>query len=148
MYYNPLLPLTDVVRLTVLFALWYYIKKIESINCPTTASWKPVYIKFYAVVFIILIIISLFHAPNTNINCANVILNGTLNLILIYAIFSYIREIEGDFKACNLTKLDLDFQLVHEFLKLYSLVIILLLISGMLLIISAGISFIPLPKYR
>lgn len=146
-YYNPLLPLTDIVRLCIIFGLWYYVKKIESINCPITPSWKPVYIKFYAVVSIILLLLGLMHEPSVDISMLNIVINGLLNIILIYAVFSYIREIEDSFKSCELSKLDLDFHLVHEFLKLYSLVIVLLLISFVLLLTSIGVSLFPIPKY-
>lgn len=147
LYYNPMLPLVDVVRLCIIFSLWYYVKKIDSINCPITPSWKPVFIKFYAVISIILLVISLLNPPCFEMSNLNLALNGGLNIVLIYAVFSYIREIEDAFKACELGKLDLDFHLVHEFLKLYSLVIVLLLVSFVLLLVSIGISFIPIPKY-
>ena len=146
-YYNPLLPLTDIVRLCIIFGLWYYVKKIESINCPITPSWKPVYIKFYAVVSIILLLLGLMHEPSLDISMLNITINGVLNIILIYAVFSYVREIEDAFKSCELGKLDLDFHLVQEFLKLYSLVIVLLLISFILLLTSIGVALFPIPKY-
>jgi uncharacterized BrkB/YihY/UPF0761 family membrane protein len=74
-------------------------------------------------------------------------LNGILTAILIWAVFSYVREIEDAFRECHVGKLDMDFHLVHEFLKLYSLVMVLLIIVFVLFIISIYMTFIPVPKY-
>jgi uncharacterized BrkB/YihY/UPF0761 family membrane protein len=74
-------------------------------------------------------------------------LNGILTAILIWAVFSYVREIEDAFRVCHVGKLDMDFHLVHEFLKLYSLVMVLLIIVFVLFVGSIYMTFIPVPKY-
>lgn len=147
MYFNPAIPFTDLIRLTVIFMLWFYVKKINSIHCKITPSWKPTYIKFYAIISIVFIIISLFYGPTFEMSSFQVSLNGILTAILIWAVFSYVREIEDAFRECHVGKLDMDFHLVHEFLKLYSLVMVLLIIVFVLFIISIYMTFIPVPKY-
>ena len=147
MYFNPAIPFTDLIRLTVIFMLWFYVKKINSIHCKITPSWKPTYIKFYAIISIVFIIISLFYGPTFEMTSFQVSLNGILTAILIWAVFSYVREIEDAFRECHVGKLDMDFHLVHEFLKLYSLVMVLLIIVFVLFIISIYMTFIPVPKY-
>lgn len=146
-YFNPAIPFTDLIRLTIIFMLWFYVKKIEGIHCKITPSWKPTYIKFYAIISILFIIISLFYGPTFEMTSFQVSLNGILTAILIWAVFSYVREIEDAFRECHVGKLDMDFHLVHEFLKLYSLVMVLLIIVFVLFIISIYMTFIPVPKY-
>ncbi len=156
MYYNPLWAFADLLRLTIVFMLLHYVRKIENINCAqlvngTIPSWKPTYLKFYAVISILFIFVGLFGGSilckftqfKIGINCILGILTG----IFIWAIFSYVREIEDAFKACHITKLDMDFHLIHEFLKLYSFVMVLLILVFTLLVISIYISYLPIPKY-
>jgi len=147
MYFNPAIPFTDLIRLTVVFMLWFYVKKIEHIHCKVEPSWKPTYIKFYAIISIVFIIISLFYGPTFEMTSFQVALTGILTAVLIWAIFSYVREIEDAFRVCHIGRLDMDFHLVHEFLKLYSLVMVLLIIVFTLFIISIYMTFIPVPKY-
>jgi len=147
MYFNPAIPFTDLIRLTVVFMLWFYVNKINSIRCKFTPSWKPTYIKFYAIISIVFIIIGLFYGPTFEMTSFQVSLNGILTAILIWAVFSYVREIEDAFRECHVGKLDMDFHLVHEFLKLYSLVMVLLIIVFVLFICSIYMTFIPVPKY-
>lgn len=147
MYYNPAIPFTDLLRITIIFILWFYVRKIETIQCKFTPSWKPTYIKFYAIISVIFIIISLFYGPTFEITSFQTSLNGILTAILIWAIFSYVREIEDTFRICHINKLDMDFHLIHEFLKLYSLIMVLLIIVFTLFVISIYMTFVPIPKY-
>ena len=147
MYYNPAIPFTDLLRLTIIFMLWHYVKKIETIHCSVTPSWKPTYIKFYVIISILFILISLFYGPTFEMTAFQVSLNGILTTVLIWAVFSYVREIEDAFRVCQIEKLDMDFHLVHEFLKLYSLVMVLLFIIFGLFVVSIYMTFIPVPKY-
>lgn len=147
MYFNPAIPFTDLIRLTIIFMLLFYVRKIETIHCKIGPSWKPTYIKFYAIISIVFIIISLFYGPTFEMTSFQVSLNGMLTAILIWAIFSYVREIEDAFRECHVGKLDMDFHLVHEFLKLYSLIMVLLIIVFILFVVSIYMTFIPVPKY-
>ena len=144
LYYNQLLPLADVVRLTLCVVLYTYVRKMENIKCLTYTSWKPTYIKFYSVVTIILIVLSLFSKPNFNLTALIVSITIPMSLVLVYAVYTYIRELEESFRTCPLSK---DVKYVHEFLKLYSLVNVLCIVVMCMVVVSSVVSLIKFPKY-
>ena len=146
MTYNPILPLTDVIKLTIIMVLWYYVKRIETIKCPRLPSWKPMYIKFYVVIATAFLLVGLLYSPLDNMPVR--LIMSVLNLVLIFAVATYVREIEAEFTDCQMGKADINFQLVQEFLKLYSLIMVLLIVFTVLAIISFGISTLPIPKYE
>ena len=126
--------------------MYYYITRLETIKCLKQPSWKPTFIKFYSVVNIILIVLStLSPAPNTlDIQAVITSITIPLSLTLIYAVYTYVRELEKEFKDCNLSQ---NIELVHEFLKLYSLLAVIGLIFIVLLGLSVLLSFVKFPKY-
>ena len=63
--------------------------------------------------------------------------------MLIYTIYTYVRELEKEFKDCNLSN---NIEFVHEFLKLYSLLSVLGLVFIVLIGISSVLSFVKFPK--
>ena len=146
MYFNPSLILIDLVRLLIAYAMYYYITRLEQIKCLKQPSWKPTFIKFYSVVNIILIVLStLSPSPNTlDVQGVITAINLPLSIILIYTIYTYVRELETEFKNCNLSQ---NMELVHEFLKLYSLLSVLALVFIVLIGVSVALSFIKFPKY-
>lgn len=146
MYFNPSLVLIDLVRLLVSYAMYYYITRLEQIKCLKQPSWKPTFIKFYAVVSIILIVLSTVSPmPNTlDIQAVIISIQLPLSIMLIYTIYTYVRELEKEFKDCNLSN---NIEFVHEFLKLYSLLSVLGLVFIVLIGISSVLSFVKFPKY-
>ena len=146
MYFNPSLVLIDLVRLLVSYAMYYYITRLEQIKCLKQPSWKPTYIKFYAVVSIILIILTTVSPVPNTLDMQAVIMSIQLPLavMLIYTIYTYVRELEKEFKNCHLSQ---NMEFVHEFLKLYSLLSVLGLIFMVLIGISSVLSFVKIPKY-
>ena len=146
MYYNPSFVLLDLLRITLAFAMYYYITRLETIKCLKQPSWKPTFIKFYSVVMIILVVLStLSPIPDTiNIQAVITAITVPLSLTLIYAVYTYVRELEKEFKDCNLSQ---NIELVHEFLKLYSLLAIIGIVFILLMGLSVLLSFVKFPKY-
>ena len=146
MYFNPSFVLMDLVRLLIAYAMYYYITRLEQIKCLKQPSWKPTYIKFYAVVTILLVVLSMVSPmPNTlQLQAVIVSIQLPLSVMLIYAIYTYVRELEKEFKNCQLSQ---NMELVHEFLKLYSLLSVLGLVFIVLLMVSSALSFFRIPKY-
>lgn len=146
MYFSPQYVLIDLIRLSIAYAMYYYITRLERIKCLNKPTWKSTYIKFYAVVMIILIVLSMLSPMPTTMNTQAVIVSITLPLsvVLVYAIYTHVRELELEFKNCPASN---DIMRVHEFLKLYSLIVVLGLIFIILLVISSILTFIKIPKY-
>tara|TARA_B100000242_G_C43041628_1_gene486004 strand:- start:1371 stop:1949 length:579 start_codon:yes stop_codon:yes gene_type:complete len=146
MYFNPSLILIDLVRLLISYAMYYYITRLEQIKCLKQPSWKPTFIKFYSVVSIILIVLSsVSPMPNTlDIQAVIMSIQLPLSIMLIYTIYTYVRELEKEFKDCNLSN---NIEFVHEFLKLYSLLSVLGLVFIVLVALSSVLSFVKFPKY-
>ena len=143
-YYHPFIPLTDLVRITVLITLFYYVRKIET-TCPvpTVQSWKPLFIKYYVVMNLIILVGSiLFYEGLATIFLS---INSVMTAILIGAVYTYIREIETIIPQC--TDNNIGFNFAHEFLKLYSLIHMLLVVVFILLVISIIVSGVPITKY-
>lgn len=146
MYYNPSFVLLDLLRITLAFAMYYYITRLETIKCLKQPSWKPTFIKFYSVVMIILVVLSTLSPIPDTVDVQAVITSITipLSLTLIYAVYTYVRELEKEFKDCNLSQ---NIELVHEFLKLYSLLAVIGIVFMLLMGLSILLSFVKLPKY-
>ena len=146
MYYNPSFVLLDLLRITLAFAMYYYITRLETIKCLKQPSWKPTFIKFYSVVMIILVVLSTLSPIPDTIDVQSVITAITvpLSLTLIYAVYTYVRELEKEFKDCNLSQ---NIELVHEFLKLYSLLAVIGIVFILLMGLSVLLSFVKFPKY-
>jgi len=146
MYYNPSFVLLDLLRITLAFAMYYYITRLETIKCLKQPSWKPTFIKFYSVVMIILVVLStLSPIPDTiDVQAVITAITVPLSLTLIYAVYTYVRELEKEFKDCNLSQ---NIELVHEFLKLYSLLAIIGIVFILLMGLSVLLSFVKFPKY-
>jgi len=146
MYYNPSFVLLDLLRITLAFAMYYYITRLETIKCLKQPSWKPTFIKFYSVVMIILVVLStLSPIPDTvDVQAVITAITVPLSVTLIYAVYTYVRELEKEFKDCNLSQ---NIKLVHEFLKLYSLLAIIGIVFILLMGLSVLLSFVKFPKY-
>lgn len=144
MYYNAMLPVVDVIRLFISFLIIYFIQRMESIKCLDQASWKPTYMKFFSVVIIILTTVGILSDPSFEVTGLALAVGIPLNVIMIYAVYTYVRELEHSFKSCPLSQTDLN---IHEFLKFYSLIMVLLLGLAAAAIIGVIMAFIPFPKY-
>lgn len=139
-----MLPIVDVVRLFISFLIIYFVQRMESIKCLDQASWKPTYMKFFSVVIIIITIVGILSDPSFEITGLALAVGIPLNIVMIYAVYTYVRELEASFKSCPLSQTDLN---IHEFLKLYSLIMVLLLVLAVAAFIGIIMSFIPFPKY-
>jgi H+/gluconate symporter-like permease len=65
-------------------------------------------------------------------------------LIYIWTLYTYVRELEDNFKNCELSN---DVKYVHEFVKLYSLILVLIICMVLVTLLSTILSFFQLPKY-
>lgn len=144
MLYSPILPLVDLVKLLISFVILHYVTRMEEIKCLAAPSWKPVYIKFYSIAVIVMIIISMFSTPSSAVCGFIISVNVPLGIIMAYAVYTYIRDLEANFMNCSLSQED---KYVHEFLKLYSLVLIMLVAVSLLVVVGAVLAMFPIPKY-
>ena len=144
MYYNPILPVVDVVRLFISFLIIYFVQRMEQIKCLDEPSWKPTYMKFFSVVVIILTIVGILSQPSFEVSGMAVAVGVPLNLVMIYTVYTYIRDLEHQFKSCPVSQTDMN---IHEFLKFYSLIMVLLVGLALAAVIGIVLAFIPFPKY-
>lgn len=144
MYYSPVLPLVDLIKLVISIVIIYYIKRMEDIKCLAVPSWKPAYIKFYSIAVIVMILIGMFSTTTPEMCMFITSVSVPLGFIMAYSVYTYIRELETNFMNCNLSQED---KYVHEFLKLYSLVLIMLVVVSLLVVVGAVLSLFPIPKY-
>jgi hypothetical protein len=143
-YYNPLLPAVDVIRLFISYLIIYFVQRMEQIKCLDTPSWKPTYMKFFSVVVIILTVVGILQQPSFEVSGMALAVGIPLNLVMIYAVYTYIRDLEQQFKSCPVSQTEMN---IHEFLKFYSLILVLLVGLAIVAVIGIAVSFIPLPKY-
>ena len=143
-YYNSLLPAVDVIRLVISCLIIYFVQRMEQIKCLEVPSWKPTYMKFFSVVIIILTVVGVLSQPSFEMSGAAVAIGIPLNLVMIYAVYTYIRELESQFKSCPVSQTELN---IHEFLKFYSLIMVLLVVLALVAVLGITMSFIPFPKY-
>lgn len=148
MKFMPAFVTADLIKVVIACLLLHYVRRMESIKCLDYDSWKPNFIKLYAVLIIILVSISLFTNQvglgcECNLICASV--STILGITLVYAVYTHIRELENNFYRCQLNQQD---ENVHEFLKLYSLLMVISLIFVAIMVISTVIATtLPIPKY-
>lgn len=146
--YMPAFVTTDLIKVVIACVLLHYVRRMEAIKCLEHDSWKPSFIKFYCVLTLILVTISLFSTRvglECECNFLCVITSVILGVILIYAVYTHVRELEDNFYRCQLDQQD---ENVHEFLKLYSLLMVICLIFVAVMIISGVVaSTLPIPKY-
>lgn len=143
-YYNSLLPAVDVIRLFISFLIIYFVQRMEQIKCLDMPSWKPTYMKFFSTVIIILTVGSILSQPSFEMSGMALAISIPLNLVMIYAVYTYIRDLEYQFKSCPISQTEMN---IHEFLKFYSLIMVLLVVLALVAIIGIALSFIPFPKY-
>jgi len=144
MYYNPILPVVDVIRLFISFLIIYFVQRMEQIKCLDTPSWKPTYMKFFSTVVIILTTVGMLSDPSFELSGAAVAVGVPLNMIMIYAVYTYIRDLEHQFKSCPVSQTEMN---IHEFLKFYSLIMVLLVGLAIAALVGIVLAFIPFPKY-
>jgi len=144
MYYNAMLPVVDVIRLFISYLIIYFVQRMEQIKCLDMPSWKPTYMKFFSVVVIILTVVGILSQPSFELSGAAVAVSVPLNLVMIYAVYTYIRDLEHQFKSCPVDQTDMN---IHEFLKFYSLIMVLLVGLAAAAVIGIVMAFVPFPKY-
>lgn len=139
-----MLPVVDVIRLFISYLIIYFVQRMEQIKCLDVPSWKPTYMKFFSVVVIILTIVGILSQPSFEVSGIAVAVGIPLNLVMIYAVYTYIRDLEHQFKSCPVSQNDMN---IHEFLKFYSLIMVLLVGLALAAVIGIVLAFIPFPKY-
>ena len=143
MLYKPsLLPYSDVVVLILNTLILYFVLRMEKINCLPKHDWRPIYLKNYTVANVIITTLSML----VSVNKWNLMLYSLfrlpLHIFLLYVVYTYTRDLELNFKDCELSNSDRN---IHEFLKFYSLLqacMILLIIA-----LTLSMLFSYFPKY-
>lgn len=148
MKYTPAFVATDLIKVVIACLLLHYVRRMEAIKCLEYDSWKPTYIKLYAILTLVFVGVSLFSTQvglDCECNWLCAVSGFVLGLILVYAVYTHVRELEDNFYKCELSQND---ENVHEFLKLYSLLLIICLVFVAIMIVSVLVaSTLPVPKY-
>ena len=100
------------------------------------------FLKYATVVMIMSLIISIFF-PSFFINETIKMLFNTLNMVVIFILFIYIRELGIKSCECAIDKNEY----TYEFLKIYSLISFYIIIFVFVVFIAAIIGFLEFPKY-
>jgi Ca2+/Na+ antiporter len=149
MQINPLLAIPDVTRIVLASVILYYLKRLEDIKCLVSASWKPVFLQKFLYIVIGLTVLSMFFSCNMGIPqwvvSVVMVLISALAVVYIWVLYTYVRELEDNFKNCNLSN---DVKYVHEFVKLYSLLLVLGIFMIGVSVVSILLTFLQLPKYK
>lgn len=148
MKYMPAFVAADLIKVIIACLLLHYVRRMEAIKCLEYDSWKPAYIKLYAVITLVLVAISLF-SNSVGLGCECnwlcSVAGLVLGFVLVYAVYTHVRELEDNFYRCQLNQQD---ENVHEFLKLYSLLLVICLIFVAVMVVSTLVaSTMPVPKY-
>lgn len=148
MKYMPAFVATDLTKVIIACLLLHYVRRMEAIKCLEYDSWKPAYIKLYAILTLVLVTISLFSTRvglGCECNWLCMVAGIVLGVILIYAVYTHVRELEDNFYRCQLSQQD---ENVHEFIKLYSLLLIICLVFVAVMVVSTLVaSTLSVPKY-
>lgn len=149
MHINPVLAIPDVTRIVLASIILYYLKRLEDIKCLVRPSWKPIFLQKFLYVVVGLTIFSMFFyynlgLPEWVIGVVMTLVSG-FTVVYIWTLYTYVRELEDNFKNCNLSY---DVKYVHEFVKLYSLILVLGLFMVAISIVSVLLTFLRLPKYK
>lgn len=149
MQINPVLAIPDVTRIVLASVILYYLKRLEDIKCLVRPSWKPVFLQKFLYVVIGLTVFSMFFSCNMGIPqwvvSVVMVLISALAVVYIWTLYTYVRELEANFKNCNLSN---DVKYVHEFVKLYSLLLVLGICMVGVSVVSVLLSLLQLPKYK
>lgn len=148
MKYMPAFVATDLIKVVIAGLLLHYVRRMEAIKCLDHDSWKPAFIKLYAILTLVLVVISLFGTKaglGCECNWLCTVAGLVLGVTLVYAVYTHVRDLEDNFYRCQLSQQD---ENVHEFLKLYSLLLVICLIFVAVMVVSTVVaSTLPVPKY-
>lgn len=137
-----ILLITDITTLIIYGIMFMYIRRLEKSNCLCSQNKESRFLKYATVVMIISLIISIFF-PSFFINKTIKMLFNTLNMVVIFILFIYIRELGIKSCECAIDKNEY----TYEFLKIYSLISFYIIIFIFVVFISAIIGFFEFPKY-
>jgi hypothetical protein len=145
MIYKPtLLPYSDVFILILNSIILYFVLRMEKIECLPNNDWRPIYLKNYTIVNIIITTLSMLVEVNKWNLMLYTLFRLPLHIFLLFVVYTYTRDLESNFmaKCKGLKQKDKN---VHEFLKFYTLLqacMVLLLIA-----ITLSMLFAHFPKY-
>ena len=139
---NPII-IKDLVVIVMSGILLYYVFDLEQSKCLCSKNWKRDYIKIYSLSIIILTIISLFTPILDKCLAVKGIINmaGLLNLAVLYI---YIRELKSSDCVCSMEKNEK----IYEFLRLYSLLGIIVVVYASCVVLSIYINKLDIKKYK
>jgi hypothetical protein len=116
----------NIIGVVVNILIIYYIINLEDISCNCIRDWRHNYIKYVAIFNIICNILILFNINNEFLSG----INGILNLINLYAFFTYIGDLNDTKCECAVVKQEN----LNYFLNIWRYVIIIIPILGLLFI--------------
>ena len=139
---NPMI-IKDLVVIIISGILLYYVFDLEQRKCLCSNNWKRDYIKIYSLSIIILTIISLFTPILDKCLAVKGIINmaGLLNLAVLYI---YVRELNISECVCAIEKNEK----IYEFLRLYSLLGIMIVVYASCVVLSIYINKLGIKKYK
>jgi hypothetical protein len=115
----------NILGLIINILIIYYLINIEAVDCNCINDWRHNYIKYVSVFNIIINILFLFNINNESLLGINTI----LNLINLYAFFTYIRDLNDTKCECAIKQKSL-----NSFLNIWRYIIIIMIILGLIYI--------------
>lgn len=119
---------------------------MEKINCLPEVNWRPVYLKNYTLVNIIITTLSMLIETNKWNLLLYSLFRVPLHLFLIYVVYTYTRDLGNKFSTSACSELKATDKNIHEFLKFYTLLQVVLMFMTIVIVLSLLASV--LPKYR
>jgi uncharacterized membrane protein len=129
---------TATLSLIINFIFLNYVKKIEKDTCKCAENdWRKDYIKYFSMVSISLITVSLFVDVKTclgrNTGLILVILLQCANIINLYALYSYSKKLKDDECACSN---DWERDLIYNYSMIMALIYIMISTINMFAVIA------------
>lgn len=137
-----LLLITDITSLIIYGIMFMYIRRLEKSNCLCSQNKESRFLKYATLVMIVSLIISIF-LPSFFVNKTIKMIFNMLNMVVIFVLFIYIRELGIKSCECAIEKNEY----TYEFLKIYSLISFYIIIFVFVVFISVIIGFLEFPKY-
>ena len=139
---------TDVSILLLSAVIMFYVIKLDRLPCIQKHDWKPWFIVSFVGLQVLIVCLSAFKAFDKMYRPLKELLQfgiAVLYIMYIIVLYNYLREMDRDMRDCY--RLNQEIVNVHEFLKLYSLILMLGLVFVVITFVSLIISFLGLPKY-
>lgn len=130
----------NLIALIINLLIIYYLYNLEYASCNCITDWRHNYIKYVA---LFNIFINILHLLSVNIKIPSDI-NSLLNLINIYAFYTYIRDLNDTKCECAVVKQDK----LNNFLNIWRYIIVIFPILALIYVFINVYSMSPVNKKK